>query len=76
MSVGPDGYHGLPGMILGVEKDGNMLILASKVDLSVQEKISNPNDGQKIKRDAFDKTVIQKIEEWEKGPKKISSRRG
>ena len=61
---GPDGYHGLPGLIMGIEKDGDMLVLASKVELSALEKLNIPSNGQKMKRKAFDKTVEEKVKEW------------
>lgn len=61
---GPDGYHGLPGLIMGLEKDGNMLVLASKVTLNSLEKLHKPSDGQTVKQKAFDKIVEEKLKEW------------
>jgi hypothetical protein len=65
VAFGPNGYHGLPGLILGIEKEGDMLVLASGIELSEPEQLEVPSNGQKINRNAFDKTVEEKIKEWE-----------
>ena len=65
VAFGPDGYHGLPGLILGIEKNGDMLVLASGIELSEPKRLEIPSNGQKINRSAFDETVEEKIKEWE-----------
>ncbi len=75
VSAGPDGYHGLPGMILGVEKEGTMLVLASKVELNPPSTLNQPSGGQKMSREAFEKTVKEKVKEWKDNPR-TSDRRG
>lgn len=64
VAFGPDGYHGLPGLILGVEKDGNMLALATEIDFSNAGNVEVPSSGQKIDVEAFEGTVNEKIKEW------------
>lgn len=78
VAFGPDGYHGLPGLIMGIEKDGDMLVLASKVELSALGDIKIPSAGQKMNRSAFEKTVEEKIKEWKaNGASRVGSdRRG
>ncbi|MFT6971435.1 MAG: GLPGLI family protein [Roseivirga sp.] len=77
VAFGPDGYHGLPGLIMGIEKNGDMLVLASKVELSALGEIKIPSTGQKINRSAFEETVKEKSKEWEaNGTAAGSDRRG
>jgi len=77
VAFGPDTYHGLPGLIMGIEKDGDMLVLASEVVLSEPGNLSVPSNGEKITRADFDKTVKEKIKEWKaNGGGASSDRRG
>ena len=60
VSFGPNNYFGLPGLILELDEETN-IILCSKVTLINKEtsKIKKPNNGKKITSAEFDK--IQKI---------------
>jgi GLPGLI family protein len=55
VSLGPDNYWGLPGLILEVN-DGSTILLCSKVTLSNKEKakIKIPNKGEKVSQKEFD----------------------
>ncbi len=55
VSLGPDNYWGLPGLILEVN-DGTNILLCSKVTLSNKEKakIKVPNTGEKVTQKKFD----------------------
>lgn len=55
VSLGPDNYWGLPGLILEVN-DGTAILLCSKVTLSNKEKfkIKVPNKGEKVSQKKFD----------------------
>lgn len=68
VSVGPDVYGGLPGIILAVDINGENVLLATSVDLSAPDdkKISIPKDGKKIKQKAFDKIFEEKLAEDKK----------
>lgn len=59
VGFGPNNYWGLPGLILEINEDEN-IILCSKVTLSNKEKskIKVPNTGQKVSKKEFD--AIQK----------------
>lgn len=77
VAFGPDGYHGLPGLILGIEKNGDMLVLASKVELSIPQEFNIPSTGRKMNRSTFEKTVEEKIKEWKaNGTSRTGSGRG
>ncbi len=75
VAFGPDGYHGLPGLILGIEKDGNMLALATKIDFSNAGNVEVPSSGQKIDGDAFEITVEEKTKEWKANSKGAGSKK-
>jgi GLPGLI family protein len=75
ISFGPDNYRGLPGLILAVDINGENVILATSVDLTPppDDSISRPKDGKKIKQEAFDKIVAEKIDEFAKAQKSKSA---
>ena len=63
---GPEGYGGLPGMILGLEMDGNAVIIeATEVQLSDKIELPIPKKmkGKKIEREAFNKLIGDYIQE-------------
>jgi len=68
VSIGPDVYGGLPGLILAVDLNGENILLATSVNLNVPDdiKISEPKDGKKIKQKAFDEIFKEKLEEHKK----------
>ena len=65
VNQGPEGYWGLPGLILEVN-DGKTVILCSKVVLNPKEKaaIKPATNGKVINQKDFDETVIKKMEEF------------
>ncbi len=65
VNQGPEGYWGLPGLILEVN-DGNTVILCSKVVLNpkVKAEIKAPTKGKSISQQEFDEAVIKKTEEY------------
>lgn len=75
VSGGPAGYSGLPGLVLAVEKDEAVFILATKVDLSVQpgNLKAKLKDGKKMSRKMFDQTVAEKVAEFKASLKNKSS---
>lgn len=64
VNQGPEGYWGLPGLILEVN-DGKTTILCSKVVLNVKEKveIKAPQNGKEVSQKEYDETVIKKMDE-------------
>jgi GLPGLI family protein len=64
INQGPEGYWGLPGLILEVN-DGKTVILCSKVVLNSKEKveIKAPSNGKEISQKEYDETVTKKMEE-------------
>jgi GLPGLI family protein len=64
VNQGPEGYWGLPGLILEVN-DGKTVILCSKVVLNSKEKveIKAPTNGKEISQKDYDETVVKKMEE-------------
>lgn len=64
LSQGPEGYWGLPGLILEVN-DGKTVILCSKVVLNSKDKVSikEPSNGKVVTQKEYDETVIKKMEE-------------
>ncbi|MEM0542839.1 GLPGLI family protein [Flavobacterium sp. j3] len=64
INQGPEGYWGLPGLILEVN-DGKTVILCSKVVLNSKDKveIKAPNNGKEISQKDYDETVTKKMEE-------------
>lgn len=65
ISQGPEGYWGLPGLILEVN-DGKTTILCSKVVLNTKDKveIKAPTNGKVVTQKEYDKIVTDKMEEW------------
>ncbi len=65
VNQGPEGYWGLPGLILEVN-DGKTIILCSKVVLNPKEKteIKAPSKGKAVSQKEYDETVIKKMEEF------------
>ncbi|WP_339607354.1 GLPGLI family protein [uncultured Roseivirga sp.] len=66
ISAGPSIYYGLPGLVLAVEKNEAVFILATKIDLSVLpiNLESKLKDGKQMSRKNFDETVAEKTEEY------------
>jgi len=66
VSQGPEGYWGLPGLILEVN-DGKTTILCSKIVLNPKEKaeIKAPSNGKEVSQKEYDETVIKKMEEMQ-----------
>ena len=64
VNQGPEGYWGLPGLILEVN-DGKTTILCSKIVLNPKDKaeIKAPNNGKVISQKDYDETIIKKMEE-------------
>jgi len=64
VSQGPEGYWGLPGLILEVN-DGKTTVLCSKVVLNAKDKveIKAPNNGKVVTQKEYDETVMKKLEE-------------
>jgi GLPGLI family protein len=82
VNQGPEGYWGLPGLILEVN-DGKTVILCSKVVLNPKDKalIIAPTKGKEITQAAYDQVVMQKMEEMRemnggKGPGGFQMRMG
>ncbi|OEK04599.1 GLPGLI family protein [Roseivirga misakiensis] len=61
---GPDNFHGLPGLILGIEKGNQMLVLASEVVLNDPISIKKPTKGEYMSQIDFAQTVADKVKEW------------
>lgn len=66
LAIGPDGYGGLPGAILGVEIKGpedDFSIAATSVDLGPLKKpIKKPRKGQSVSEQEFDEIVEKRME--------------
>jgi GLPGLI family protein len=77
VSVGPDQYGGLPGLILGIEKNGVVVSLATSLSLKGMKKgtIQKPKDGKKMSLEAFNEMVAEKREEV-KNAKPKSDKKG
>jgi GLPGLI family protein len=65
VNQGPEGYWGLPGLILEVN-DGKTIILCSKVVLNLKEKaeIKAATKGKVVSQKEYDETVMKKMEEF------------
>lgn len=65
VNQGPEGYWGLPGLILEVN-DGKTIILCSKVVLNPKDKveIKAVTKGKVVTQKEYDETVIKKMEEF------------
>ena len=68
ISIGPEYYSGLPGLILAVDVDGFNILLATSVDLSAPAKdnIYVPKDGKKVSQKAYDQIYTEKVAEHQK----------
>ena len=64
VNQGPEGYWGLPGLILEVN-DGKTIILCSKIVLNSKDKveIKAPSNGKVVTQSVYDETVIKKMQE-------------
>jgi GLPGLI family protein len=65
VNQGPEGYWGLPGLILEVN-DGKTVILCSKIVLNPKEKavIKPSTKGKIVTQKEFDEIVVKKMEEF------------
>jgi GLPGLI family protein len=65
VNQGPEGYWGLPGLILEVN-DGKTIMLCSKIVLNSKDKveIKAPTNGKVVTQKEYDDTVIKKMEEF------------
>ncbi len=65
MSIGPNAYSGLPGLVLAVEiGDGQRMITATKIEpLPSGFEFTKPNKGQKVGRKEFAKIREEKMSE-------------
>ena len=65
VNQGPEGYWGLPGLILEVN-DGKTIVLCSKVVLNPKEKaeIKAVTKGKVVSQKEYDETVMKKMEEF------------
>jgi GLPGLI family protein len=65
VNQGPEGYWGLPGLILEVN-DGKTIILCSKVILNPKEKaeIKPSSKGKVVGQKEYNETVMKKMEEF------------
>lgn len=72
VSVGPENYYGLPGLILAVEIDGKNIFLATSVEKTSPkaESIVKPKDGTAMSQKEFDEILAQKTAEWSETMKK------
>lgn len=75
VSVGPENYRGLPGLILAVDINGDNVLLATSVDHKPppEDTISQPTDGRKVTQEAFNELVAEKVKEYEEIKKSKSS---
>jgi GLPGLI family protein len=64
INQGPEGYWGLPGLILEVN-DGKTIVLCSKIVLNSKDKveIKAPTNGKEVKQKEYDDIVLKKMEE-------------
>lgn len=64
LNQGPEGYWGLPGLILEVN-DGKTVILCSKVVVNAKDKaaIKEPSNGKTVTQKEYDEIVVKKMQE-------------
>ncbi len=64
VNQGPEGYWGLPGLILEVN-DGKTTVLCSKVVINPKEKteIKAPTNGKEVSQKEYDEIVVKKMDE-------------
>jgi len=67
LSLGPENYTGLPGLVLAVEKNSETILLASSIELTAPAKdaIVKPSEGKKVTKKELDKIIEEKIKEFE-----------
>ena len=72
ISIGPDKYSGLPGVVLAVEKNGETIFLATSVELTEPQQVdlAKPKDGSKVTQEELDKILAEKIKEFEENPRR------
>lgn len=64
INQGPEGYWGLPGLILEVN-DGKTVVMCSKLVMNSKDKveIKAPKNGKQVKQKEYDEIVTKKMEE-------------
>ncbi|KGO88305.1 GLPGLI family protein [Flavobacterium suncheonense] len=64
INQGPEGYWGLPGLILEVN-DGKTVVMCSKLVMNTKDKveIKAPKNGKQVKQKEYDEIVTKKLEE-------------
>jgi len=64
INQGPEGYWGLPGLILEVN-DGKTVVMCSKLVMNAKDKveIKAPKNGKQVKQKEYDEIVTKKMEE-------------
>jgi len=67
VSIGPDEFYGLPGLILVVEVDGETAFMATSIDLTPPEEgnVSRPDNGKKVTQEEFNIIVAEKVREYQ-----------
>lgn len=71
-AIGPEGYHGLPGMILAIERDGGThKIVATNINLDNPSDINieKPTKGKQVTKKKYDAIREAKLEEMGMGKK-------
>lgn len=68
ISAGPNSYYGLPGIILGLEKNDEIFLLATSANFNMPEKSLSAQlkKAKKLDEDEFDKIVQEKLKEFKK----------
>lgn len=62
--IGPEGFHGLPGLILEVDvNEGEILIIADKLDLRALKKneLKEPKGGEELTEDTYQAMVKEQM---------------
>ncbi len=78
VSLGPDKFYGLPGLILAVEKNGETVFLATSINLSPPQKntLSKPKDGKKVTPEEFKNILKEKAKEFKENSEKRKGKMG
>lgn len=64
ISLGPEDYTGLPGLIMAVNIPDKKVVIAKEIFLDeLKEEIITPVQGEKVTRKKFDQIVEEKMEE-------------
>lgn len=68
VSAGPGPYHGLPGMILGLAKNGDIFLLATRIDRTPPDQSlkSRLPKATSYNRETFNQIKAEKIEEYQR----------